>query len=35
MFETIKKDMNGSVMPGWEPERMEKVKELFYTVQKH
>ena len=29
MFETIKKDMNGSVMPGWEPERMEKVKELF------
>lgn len=22
-------DMNGTVMPGWEPERMEKVKELF------
>ena len=21
--------MNGTVMPGWEPERMEKVKELF------
>lgn len=29
MFDTIKDDMNGSVMPGWEPERMEKVKELF------
>ena len=29
MFETIKNNMNGSVMPGWEPERMEKVKELF------
>ena len=21
--------MNGTVMPGWEPERMEHVKELF------
>lgn len=29
MFESISKDMNGSVMPGWEPERMEHVKELF------
>ena len=29
MFESIAKDMNGSVMPGWEPERMEHVKELF------
>ena len=29
MFESISKDMNGTVMPGWEPERMEKVKELF------
>ena len=29
MFEAIKNEMNGSVMPGWEPERMEKVKELF------
>lgn len=29
MFETISKEMNGTVMPGWEPERMEKVKELF------
>lgn len=29
MFDAIKNDMNGTVMPGWEPERMEKVKELF------
>lgn len=29
MFESISKDMNGTVMPGWEPERMEKVRELF------
>ena len=29
MFESISKDMNGSIMPGWEPERMAKVKELF------
>ena len=29
MFESIKGDMNGAVMPGWEPERMEHVKELF------
>ena len=29
MFESINKDMNGTVMPGWEPERMAKVKELF------
>ena len=29
MFESISKDMNGTVMPGWEPERMERVKELF------
>lgn len=29
MFAAIKQDMNGAVMPGWEPERMEKVKELF------
>lgn len=29
MFDAIKDDMNGTVMPGWEPERMEKVKELF------
>lgn len=29
MFDRIKDDMNGSVMPGWEPERMEHVKALF------
>lgn len=29
MFESISGDMNGTVMPGWEPERMEHVKELF------
>lgn len=29
MFESIAGDMNGTVMPGWEPERMSHVKELF------
>ena len=29
MFDAIKDDMNGTVMPGWEPERMAHVKELF------
>jgi mannonate dehydratase len=29
MFDSISGDMNGTVMPGWEPERMAKVKELF------
>ncbi len=29
MFDSIKNDSNGTVMPGWEPERMEKIKELF------
>ena len=29
MFDSIAGDMNGTVMPGWEPERMAKVKELF------
>lgn len=29
MFDSIAGDMNGAVMPGWEPERMEHVKELF------
>lgn len=29
MFESISSDMNGTIMPGWEPERMEKVRELF------
>ena len=29
MFESIAGDMNGTVMPGWEPERMARIKELF------
>lgn len=29
MFESISSDTNGTVMPGWEPERMARVKELF------
>ena len=29
MFESISKDANGAILPGWEPERMAKIKELF------
>ena len=29
MFESIAGDANGAILPGWEPERMAKVKELF------
>ena len=29
MFNSIKDSMNGTVMPGWEPERMAHIKELF------
>ena len=29
MFDSISGDSNGYVMPGWEPERMAKIKELF------
>ena len=29
MFDSIAGDSNGAVMPGWEPERMAKIKELF------
>lgn len=29
MFDSISGDVNGTVMPGWEPERMARVKELF------
>ena len=29
MFESISGEMNGTIMPGWEPERMAHVKELF------
>ncbi len=33
MFDSIAGDTNGYVMPGWEPERMEKIKELFRLYQ--
>lgn len=29
MFESIAADANGAILPGWEPERMARVKELF------
>lgn len=29
MFSSLSQNTNGFIMPGWEPERMEKVKELF------
>lgn len=29
MFDTISGEANGFVLPGWEPERMAKIKELF------
>lgn len=29
IFDSLKNDTNGFILPGWEPERMEKVKELF------
>ncbi|MCR4991100.1 MAG: mannonate dehydratase [Lachnospiraceae bacterium] len=29
MFASIKGDANGAILPGWEPERMAKIKELF------
>lgn len=29
MFESINKDSNGAILPGWEPERMAVIKELF------
>ena len=29
MFESISDETNGTIMPGWEPERMAHVKELF------
>ena len=33
MFESISKDANGTILPGWEPERMLKIKELFAMYQ--
>ena len=29
MFDSIDSDSNGFILPGWEPERMAKIKELF------
>lgn len=29
MFASIAEDTNGSIMPGWEPDRLEHVRELF------
>jgi mannonate dehydratase len=29
MFESIDSDSNGFILPGWEPERMSKIKDLF------
>lgn len=29
MFASIKGDMNGTVMPGWEPERLKSIQSLF------
>lgn len=29
MFDSIAGEMNGTVMPGWEPDRLERVKEWF------
>ena len=29
MFDSISGDMNGTVMPGWEPERLEGIRDLF------
>ncbi len=33
MFESIAGDSNGAILPGWEPERMARVKELFELYQ--
>lgn len=33
MFASIAKDTNGTVMPGWEPERMARVKELLRCIR--
>ncbi len=33
MFASISGDSNGCVMPGWEPERMSKIKELLLCIK--
>lgn len=33
MFDSINGDANGAILPGWEPERMAKIKELFESYK--
>lgn len=33
MFDSISSDSNGFVLPGWEPERMARIRELFEMYQ--
>ena len=33
LFASIRDDMNGTVMPGWEPERMANIKEAFWEYE--
>ena len=33
LFESINENSNGLVLPGWEPERMEQIKQLFLMYQ--
>ena len=33
IFESMNEKSNGFVLPGWEPERMEKIKELFHLYE--
>ena len=33
VFESMQEKSNGAILPGWEPERMERIKELFAMYQ--
>lgn len=33
MFDSLDSDSNGFILPGWEPERMSKIKDLFAMYQ--
>ena len=33
MFQNLDEHANGFILPGWEPERMERIKELFAMYQ--
>lgn len=33
LFASIRDDMNGTVMPGWEPERMENIRDAFLEYE--